>query len=153
VRLDFTDDAPQHFVQIAGQGVVGQVDVANRPVYRFAVEEVELLLITQHLQRRLAEYRKEQRRAFRRRQGKHHLVREGCFAAARRTGNEVKRKLRKASAQHLVQSWHAGGQTVDSYFGAHGEFSCEGVSLKEGCHTPRSRRAVSEGPISVVSSS
>ena len=79
-------------------------------------------------------------------------MRQRGLAAAGRAGDQVERKLRQSSAQHLVQPWHAGSQAVDSYFGAHGEFSCEGVSLKEGSHTSRSKRAVSEGPISVVSS-
>ena len=60
-------------------------------------------------------------------------------------------------------TWQLGGvvpdvklnecQAVDSHFGAHGECSCEGVSLKGGSHTSRSNRAVSEGPISVVNNS
>ena len=153
MRFDFADDAPQHLVQVPGQGIVGQVDVTDRLVDRFAVEKVELLLITQHLQWRFTQDGKEQRRAFRRCQGKHHLVGQRGLAATRRAGNQIERKFRQSSTQHLVQSRHAGGQTVDSHFGAHGEFSCEGVSLKEGSHTPRSKLAVSEGPISVVRSS
>src|SRR5471032_30194 len=153
MRLDLADNAPQYLVQVARQGVVGQVDITNRPVDGGVVEKIELLLVAQHLQRRLTEHGKEQRRALRRGQGEHHLVREGGFAAAWRAGDQVERKLRQATAQDLVQSWHTRGQTVDSHFGAHGEISCEEVSLEEGCHTPTSRRAVSEGPISVVRSS
>src|SRR5450830_1325280 len=151
--LDFADDPSQYLVQVTGQGVVGQVDIANRLVNRFVVEKFELLLIAQHLQRRLTEDGKKQRRTLRRSQGKHHLVRQGSFATPWRAGDQVERKLRQASAQDLVQSWHTSGQTVDSHFGIHDEVSCAGVSLKELSQTGCNRRTDREDPMNEISSS
>ena len=133
VRFDLGDDAAQHLVEVARQGVVRQVDEANRAVDRLAVEEIELLLVAQHLQRRLAQHREVQRGALRRRQREHHLVRQRRLAAAGRARDEVERELRQSAAEHLVQARHAGGQAVDRHFGGHGEVSCAGGPLEESC--------------------
>ena len=74
----------QHPVEVAGHGVVGQVDEAHAVVDGLAVEEVELLLVAQHLQRRLAQHGEVERRALRRGQREHDLVRQRGLAAARR---------------------------------------------------------------------
>ena len=60
--LDLLRDARQHLVEIARRDVVAQIDEANRLIDLVEVEERELLLITQHLQRRFAEHGEEQRR-------------------------------------------------------------------------------------------
>jgi hypothetical protein len=84
------------------------------------VEEVELLLVAQHLQRRLAEHGEVQRRALGRGQREHDLVRQRGLAAAGLAGDQVERELRQAAAEHLVQAGHAGGQAVDGRFAARG---------------------------------
>jgi hypothetical protein len=58
----FLDDAPERLVEVAGHRVFGQVDEAHALVDGFAVEEVELLLVAQHLQRRLAQHGEVERR-------------------------------------------------------------------------------------------
>ena len=55
VRLDLLDDARQHAFEIAGQNLRRQIHEADGAVDLFGVEERELLLIAQHLHRRLAE--------------------------------------------------------------------------------------------------
>ena len=133
--------------------VVRQIDEADGVVDRLAVEEVELLLVAQHLQRRLAKHGEIERRALRRRQCEHHLVRQRGLAATGRPCDEVERELRQSTAKHFVQAGHAGGQAVDRHFVGHGDVSCAGGPLEEGAHTERSNRSVSEGPTKVASNS
>ncbi len=82
--LDLLCDARQHLVEIARRDLIAQIDEANRLIDLVEIEERELLLITQHLQRRFAEHGEEQRRPLPRRQGKHDLVRQRRLAGARR---------------------------------------------------------------------
>ncbi len=56
-------DVREHPLQVPGQRVVGQADEMDRLVDLGGVEEVELLLVTQHLQRRLAQHGEVDRRA------------------------------------------------------------------------------------------
>jgi len=131
VSGDFVDDALEHPVEVAGHGVFGQADEAHAAVDGLGFEEVELLLIAQHLQRWLAKHGEVDRRALRGGQGEHDLVRQRGLAAARLAGDQIERELRQAAAKHLVEARHAGGQAVDGRFGGHEEVSCTGKTADE----------------------
>lgn len=119
VLFHFGADALQHHVQITLEHFLRQVDQMDRTVDRRVIEEIELLLVAQHLQRRLAQHRQIQSRALRCRHREHHLMSERGLAAAGRPRNEVERELRQAAAQHFVQARHAGRQAIDFHFGDH----------------------------------
>ena len=123
---DLVGDALEYLVEVAAHGVLGQADEAHAVVDGLGFEEVELLLVAQHLQRRLAQHSEIDRGALWRGQREHDLVRQRGLAAARLAGDEVERELRQAAAEHLVQARHAGGQAVDDRFGGHDEVSCAG---------------------------
>jgi hypothetical protein len=106
--LDFRDDSLQHPGDIARSRVFGKIDEADTAVELVEVEEVELLLVAQHFQRRLTNCREVECRAFGRCQRKHDLVRQGGLAATRQTGDEVEGELRQAAPEHFVQPRHAG---------------------------------------------
>ena len=131
--LHLGQDARQHHVQVTGQRFFGQVDKAHPAVNRLGIEKIELLLVTQHLQRWLAQHGEVQRRPLRRGQREHDLVRQGGFAAARRAGQQIERKL---------------GQPDGDFAAAHRDMSCAGLPLEIGGQTVRNKRSVSEGPIS-----
>ena len=119
VAGDLFDDAAQHPAQITGHRVLGQADEAHAVVDRCAVKKLELLLVAQHLERRLAQHREIECRPLGRGQRKHDLVRERGLAAARKPGDQVERELGQATAQQLIQAKYTGGQLVDLDFGVH----------------------------------
>src|SRR5690606_16086816 len=151
--FDLGDDATQNLIEIAPQCVVRKIDEADRVTDRLAVEEIELLLVTQHFQRRLTEHGQIQRGPFWSRQCEHHLMRECGLAATRWPCDEIERVLRQTPAQHLVQTGNAGSEAVDDHFAVHEEMSCTGVPLKRFVPTGSSKRSVSERPIRWASNS
>src|SRR5690606_23256694 len=153
VRADFLDDARQHTLEVAGHGVVGEIHEAHAAADRLVIEEVELLLIAQHLQWRLAQHGEVDCGSPRGGQRKHDLVGERGLAAAGLAGNEVERKLWQAAAEHLVQTRHVGCQAVDGGFGGHGNESCAGVAPVVGDQTEWSNRLVSVAPTRLASRS
>ena len=113
-------DARHQALEVALQQVRRQVDVADRLVELRHVEEAELLLVPQHLQRRLSQHGEEQRARVGLRQREHHLVGQRRLAAAGRAGDEVERELGDAAAQQLVEAGHAGRQASNRDFVIHG---------------------------------
>src|SRR5688572_23686745 len=108
VRFHLSDDAMQYLVEIARRDVVRKVDEMDRSVDQLAVEEIELLLIAQHLQRRLTQHCEIERRALRRRQCEHYLVRQRGLTATGRPSDEVEREFRQPPPQHFVQARYTG---------------------------------------------
>jgi hypothetical protein len=106
--LDFRDDSPQHPGDIARGRVFCKVDEADTAVELVEVEEVELLLVAQHFQRRLTNCREVECRALGRCQREHDLVRQGGLAAAGLTGDEIEGELRQAAPEYFVEPRHAG---------------------------------------------
>src|ERR1700733_5032034 len=76
VGLDFLDDSRQYPVKLSQSNIVAQIDETNRVIDPVELEISELLLITEHLQRRLTEHGEKYRRPLLRRHGEHQLVRE-----------------------------------------------------------------------------
>src|SRR5687768_18481127 len=94
----------------------------DRVVQLRRIEERVLLLVAQHFQRRLAENGEIERGLLRSRIGKHDLMRERGFAAARRAGDDVEREFRQPTAQNVIEAANAGGQLPDGYFIRHAYF-------------------------------
>jgi hypothetical protein len=69
------------------------------------VEEAELLLVAQHLDRRLAHRREEQRLAAGTGQPEHDLLGKGRLAAAGRAADDVEGQLGQAAAQGKSWMW------------------------------------------------
>jgi hypothetical protein len=118
-------DPAQHLVEISRCRLVAEVDEADAGVDFVGIEELELLLVPHHLQRRLTQHREVQRRPLGCRQGKHQLMCQRGFAGAGRSGDDVERILRQPAAEHFVESRHAGGQAIDlGSVNRHGKGSC-----------------------------
>jgi predicted GIY-YIG superfamily endonuclease len=84
------------------------------------LEEGELLLVAQHLQRRLAQHGEEQGAPFGRRMGEHDLVRQRRLAAAGRAGDQGKREFgQAAAAKKNIEPGDASTEFPQSYFFAH----------------------------------
>ena len=89
VLRDFVRDALQRPVELASQSILGQVDETNRSIDGFSAEERKLLLVAQHLQRRLAQHGEVDCGPLWRGQRKHDLVRQRGLAATRQAGDEI----------------------------------------------------------------
>ena len=68
------------------------------------------MLIAQHFDGGFAEDGEIERRLFYSRIGENELMRHRCFAAPRRAGDDIERKLRNAAAHDVVEAAHASGQ-------------------------------------------
>ena len=108
--LDLLNDPREDLVQRSTDEVLAEIDEADRLIHPFHIEECVLLLIAQHLQRRLADNRKVDGFGLRTGESKHDLLRERGLARAGCAGNEIEGELRQAPAQNLVESWHARGE-------------------------------------------
>ena len=106
--LDLFDDALQDLVQIQFHDGFSQVQELHRRAHSGDVEEVELLLVAQQLERRLAHERDEQPGGLDRRVLEQDLHRHRGLARSGRADDHVEGKLRHAAAQHFVQARHAG---------------------------------------------
>ncbi len=68
------------------------------------IEELKVLLISQHLHHWLAEHGEEDSGPLLRRARKKNLPREGSFAGPRGTGNQIKRVVRNSSSEYFVEA-------------------------------------------------
>ena len=152
-RFDFLDNAFEHEIKIAAQGVLGQIDETDGLIDRVGVEEIELLLIPQHFQRRFAQHGEVQRATLWADQREHDLVGQRGLAAAGRTGDEIEGEFGKTPAQNLIQAGHTGRQSMDGYFACHAVGSSAGGSLNGRSHKELSNRSVSESPTRLLSNS
>ena len=125
-RFNFGDNARKQRIEVIGQRFVGQINEAHRVVDHLDVEKRELLLMAQHFQRWLRQHRQVERGSLRRGDGKHDLMRQRRFSAARLARNQVERKFRQSAAEDIVQSRHAGRQRMNGHVASHGEVSCAG---------------------------
>src|SRR5476651_15433 len=144
------DDTRQHAVEVAVEQVGRQVDEFDRLVDLADVEEGELLLVAQHLQRRLAEHGEKQCAPFRRGQREHDLVRHRRLAAAGRAGQQVEGKLGDAATEQVVQARNSGGQSLYGYFISHCCGSLPAVSTASVPHAECKIVVVNGSPISRV---
>jgi hypothetical protein len=127
--VDLAHDAFESFFQAAFEEVFPEVDESNAVIDLIGVEEGELLLIAEHLERRLAENREIDRRPLLGGIGEHDLVREGRLAATRPARQQVEGELGQAPAQYTVEPLDSRGELGDDdRFVAHG-LSPEGGSL------------------------
>ena len=93
----------QHAAQIVTQHLFRQIDEMNDVVHLRHVEEGELLLIAQHLERRLSQHREVHGGPLCRRVGEHELVGERGLSRPHFAENDVERILRPAAAKDVVQ--------------------------------------------------
>ena len=113
--LDLLDDPLQHPAQAVLAHLVAEVHEADGVADPVRVEEGVLLLVAQHLDRRLAQHREVQPGALGRGVGEHELVGERGLAAPRLAGDQVEGVLRYPPAQHRVEAGHAGGELMDRH--------------------------------------
>ena len=99
-------DRRQDLTQIVRQGLIVQVRELHDIVHLRHVKERELLLVPQHLERRLTEDREVQGRTLRRRIREHELVGERRLAAPGFADDEIERVLGPAAAQDGIQLPH-----------------------------------------------
>ncbi len=115
------------------QRLLRQVDEPHRRVHLRHVEEVELLLIAEHLERWFAEHGEEERGPIGARHREHDLLHQRGLAGSRRAGNDIERELGHAATQDSIESRDACRQATDRDFIAH-------VMVSSVCRR-RSRRA------------
>ncbi len=115
-----SDDSLPHLFQPTLHGLLGQVDEPERTVDRLTIEEIELLLVPEHLQRRLAQHGEIKRGSLRGRKCKHNLVRKGRLAATRRARDQVERELGKPAAEDVIEPGNAGVQAINGDLVFHG---------------------------------
>ena len=154
-RLDLLDDLLQDRVQVVVQHDLAQVDKPDGGVQLGRVEELELLLVAEHLDGRLAQHGEVQGRPIRGGVGEHHLVGEGGLPAPGGPGDDVEGVLRQPAAQDLVQPRHPGRQVPDRHpFFAHGCPSALRSVSSTGAsgHASRTRPSVRGSPMNVTSS-
>ncbi len=108
--FDFFHHARQHGAEVARAQVFGQVHVAHRSADLLHVEETVLLLVAQHLQRRLAQHGEEQGAPLGGREGEHDLVRQRGLARTRWPGDQVERKLAQPASEQDVEPLHTSAQ-------------------------------------------
>ena len=104
---DLGDDALEDRVEASGGRFRGQIDEAHRRRNARRIKERELALVADHLDRRLAEHREVQRRAFGRGVREQHLLNERRLAGAGRSGDHIKGILTKAAPHDGVESGNA----------------------------------------------
>src|SRR5471030_2345884 len=143
-------DARQHPVEIALEQISREVDELDRLVDLADVEEWELLLVAQHLQRRFAEHREKQRAPFRRGQREHDLVRHRRLAAAGRAGQQVEGKLRDTATEQVIQAANSSGQALYSYLVSHCCGSLPAVSTASVSQAECKMVVVNGSPISRI---
>ena len=112
---------------------------ADHAVHLRRIEEAVLLLVPEHVERRLADDREVEARTISCRVGEHDLVGQGRLAGAGRADDEVEGQLREAFPQHVVQPWTSGCElpwkvTVGS-----------GLTGSQAPQTPRSSWAGGQG--------
>ena len=96
--------AGQHGLEAVLEQLGSEVHEADAVEDLGLVEERELLLVAQHLERRLAEDGDVQRRPLGGRGREHDLVRERRLAAAGPAGDQVERELGQSAAEDVVET-------------------------------------------------
>ena len=112
-RGHFSPNALEHRVEVAARRLRGQVDEPHRRGNARRIEEIELRLVAEHLDRRFAEHREIERRPFTRRVGEQNLLHERRLSRPWRARDEVERKLAQAAAEDSVEARHARGDVAD----------------------------------------
>ncbi len=151
--LDLLGDARHDLHETTRQDFLGQIDELNRVLHLGDVEERELLLISQHLERRFADQREEQRPSALASLREHDLVRERRLSRAGTAGDQIERELWQAAPEHLVEAGHARGQAPYGDSLRHVECSFPGLSNTMSGHASHNRRIVNLVPTKVVRSS
>lgn len=105
--LHLRDDCFQRLFE-ALENRLTQVDEMDAVIDFGEIEERELLLVTQHLQRWLPDDREIQRRSFRRRIRKQDLMTKRGLPGSRVARNQVERVLGKSAAENVVELRKAG---------------------------------------------
>src|SRR5690606_4161965 len=113
--LDLRADPSLHGVEVALQCLRTEVQVVNGSADEPVVEELELLLVAQHLDGWLAQDREMQRRPLDRRVREHDLRAQRGLAGARIARDQVERVDRHTTAQDLVQPRNTGSDPLDRY--------------------------------------
>jgi hypothetical protein len=103
-RLDLLDDDVQGPLRDRFEHLRSQVQEANTGRNLGGIEERELLLIAQHLDRRFPQDRDVQRVTLGARAREHDLVGQRRLTAPRAAGDQVEGELGKPAAQHLVEA-------------------------------------------------
>ncbi len=129
-----------------------QVDEPHRCIDLLDVEELELLLIAEHFERRFAKHGEEEGGPVGARQREHDLMRERRLAGPRRAGNEIERELRHAAAQDAIESRDACRQATDRNLVGHVVSSVVSPS-KSSAHASRKRCVVRLSPMNDASNS
>src|SRR5947199_353886 len=111
-RGDFGDDRAEQGREISLAHLSREIDEANRAADLRRIEEAELLLVPEHLDRRLAERREVQRGTLGRRVREEELMDERRLSGAGLAGHDVERIFGKASAEHLIQPGNARGEVL-----------------------------------------
>ena len=111
--LHLSLDGGKQIIEIAGNHSLAQVDEVDVLANPLDVEERELLLVSQQLQRRLAEHRDVERRSLGRRVREDELLHQRRLARPRTAGDHAERVLRQSAPEHLVEARHAGLQATD----------------------------------------
>src|SRR5450755_715520 len=117
--LHFSDDAFENRFESAFQCLLRYVDESDRAIHCGTVEKIELLLITKHLERRLAKHSKIECGALNGREREHHLVGQRRLAATGRTRNQIEGELRYPTAQYRIEPGYPSRQTINSDFAIH----------------------------------
>ena len=104
--LDLVHDALEHDAQIPLECLVAQVHVADRRAKHRRIEEIELLLIPQQLDRGLAEHGEEERGTRGGRVREHDLLGERRLPGACVPGDQVEGIFGEPAPQHRVEAWH-----------------------------------------------
>ncbi len=113
--LDLPDDALQHALEAMFEELGAAVQEPDAARNLRAVEESILLLVAEHLQRRLTQDGHVECRPFGSRGGEHELMGERRLSAAHSPGDQVERELRDSSAENFIETSNSRGQPVDTY--------------------------------------
>ena len=115
-RLDLFDNLREHRPQIIVQHHLAEVDEADAGIELGVIEELELLLIPEHLEGRFPEHGEEQRGTFGGGVGENDLMGQRRLPAAGSAGDDVERELGQAAPEDLIETGHAGGQLPNDHF-------------------------------------
>src|SRR6266852_253106 len=113
--FDLFDDRIQNGAEVFFQNEVAEVDEADRAVHLGLIEELELLLIAQHLDGRLAQHREVEYRVVWAGVGEDDLMRQRGLAATGSAGDDVEGVLGQAAAEDFIEARHAGGQSPNGH--------------------------------------
>ena len=111
--LDFRNNLLKHAVEVATHHLFTEINEVDGGAGETGIEKTELLLISQHLDRWLAQDREIDGGSFRGCVGEYDLMRERCLARARTTRNKIEGEFGKSTAEHRVESWYSGDEILN----------------------------------------